>query len=32
MVAAQQGYADVCIELVNSGADVHLKMKVHIST
>lgn len=29
MVAAQQGYADVCLELINNGADVHTKMKVY---
>lgn len=28
MVASQQGYVDVCLELINSGADVHLQMKV----
>lgn len=28
MVASQQGYTDVCLELINSGADVHLQMKV----
>jgi hypothetical protein len=28
MIASQQGYVDVCLELINSGADVHLQMKV----
>ena len=28
MVAAQRGYADVCLELIGSGADLYRRMKV----
>jgi hypothetical protein len=32
MVASQQGYADVCLELISTGADVHLQMKVNATS
>jgi len=29
MVAAQEGHVDVCLELIESGADVHHQMRVN---
>ena len=31
MVAAQVGHADVCLELIDSGAHLHQQMKVYTS-